>query len=92
MSIADTKLKELAHQLHRANHGALALQQAEKVLAEMRHLREENCQLRELLSNAAVHVSGLEHTITTLREAIDRSGSDGAGWGGRSFDRNGDIC
>jgi len=93
MGIADTKLKELTNQLHRAKHGLLALQQAEKMLAETQHLRQENSQLREVLTNAATHISGLEHTIMVLRETGDRGYGDGAsGWGGSNFDRNGDVC
>jgi len=89
MARADIKIKELSHQLHRANHGMLALQHAEKMLEETQQLRQDNAQLKEILTNAADHISGLERTIMALRENIDRGVSRG---GSSDFDRRPDIC
>jgi len=89
---ADTKIKEMTHQLYCAHQGALALQQAGSMLEETQHLRQENAHLRDVLANAATYISGLEHTISELRETIDRGGGGGGGGYSDNFNHRPDIC
>ena len=76
LSIADGKMKEMQSQLNSVGTMQAQAQQAQVLF-------QENVQLKEVLTRAAEHIQGLESTVHTLRECLDK-GSSGmnSGMGG----------
>ena len=75
LTIADAKMKEMHTQLH-----SIGPMQAQAQQAQV--LYQENERLKEVLTRASQHIQGLENTVQTLRECLDKGGGMNGGMGG----------